>query len=74
ELNELFQLTQYNRRRISVIPTSEAGYRHARNVFEDMNKEQYKSFHNWKVSLDPEKGKSEKKRKIINSRRSDKKE
>ncbi|CAI2191147.1 12148_t:CDS:2 [Funneliformis geosporum] len=29
---------------------------------------------NWKVSLDPEKGKSEKKRKIINSRRSDKKE
>ncbi|CAI2191145.1 12147_t:CDS:2, partial [Funneliformis geosporum] len=51
ELNELFQLTQYNRRRISVIPTSEAGYRHARNVFEDMNKEQYKSFHDEVVQV-----------------------
>ncbi|CAG8650861.1 7246_t:CDS:2 [Funneliformis caledonium] len=118
----LFRSTQYNRKRISITSASEASYHHARNVLEDMNKEQYKSFHdevlqilsdfddvlqldhtkrwtditrhiakhtmkeidkvmkrrfqykNTELNLNPEKVKSEKKRKGINFRKSDKKE
>ncbi|CAG8612599.1 13389_t:CDS:2 [Funneliformis mosseae] len=72
------------KRRILITLASEASYHRAQNVLENMNKEQYKSFHvlqqlhhhhceNWKVSFDLEKAKSEKKRKGTNSRKGDKK-